>query len=53
MYIAMGPMMGLPAPWFFVGEENSLISALAQLLLTIPVLFINRHFFQRVQGPAA
>ena len=46
MYIAMGPMMGLPAPWFFVGEENSLISALAQLLLTIPVLFINRHFFQ-------
>ena len=46
MYIAMGHMMGLPVPWFFMGEENSLISALAQLILTVPVLFINRHFFQ-------
>ena len=46
MYIAMGHMMGLPVPWFFVGEENSLVSALAQLILTVPVLFINRHFFQ-------
>ena len=46
MYIAMGHMMGLPVPWFFVGEENSLMSALAQLILTVPVLFINRHFFQ-------
>ena len=46
MYIAMGGMMGLPVPWFFVGMENSLVNALAQLLLTIPVLFINRHFFQ-------
>ena len=46
MYIAMGSMMGLPVPWFFVGMENSLVNALAQLLMTIPVLFINRHFFQ-------
>ena len=46
MYIAMGGMMGLPVPWFLVGMENSLVNALAQLLLTIPVLFINRHFFQ-------
>ena len=45
MYIAMGPMMGLPAPSFLIGTENALISALAQLLLTIPVIFINRHFF--------
>ena len=45
MYIAMGPMMGLPAPSFLVGTENALVSALAQLLLTIPVIFINRHFF--------
>ena len=46
MYIAMGSMLGLPVPWFFVGAENSMISALAQLILTVPVLFINRHFFQ-------
>ena len=25
MYIAMGGMMGLPVPWFFVGMENSLV----------------------------
>ena len=46
MYVAMGPMMGLPAPSFLVGTENALISALTQLLITIPILFINRHFFQ-------
>ena len=46
MYIAMGSMLGLPVPWFFVGAENSMISALAQLILTVPVLLINRHFFQ-------
>ena len=32
MYIAMGSMLGLPVPWFFVGAENSMISALAQLI---------------------
>lgn len=46
MYIAMGGMLGLPEPWFFEGMENSLVNALAQLVLTVPVLFINRHFFQ-------
>lgn len=46
MYIAMGHMLFLPVPWFFLGVENSMISALAQLILTVPVLFINRHFFQ-------
>ena len=46
MYVAMGPMMGLPAPDFLVGMENSLISALTQLLITIPIIVINGHFFQ-------
>ena len=46
MYVAMGHMMGLPVPGFLVGTENAMISALVQLLLTIPVLFINRHFYQ-------
>ncbi len=46
MYIAMGSMMGLPVPGILVGMENSLVSALAQLVLTVPVLFINRHFYQ-------
>ena len=46
MYVAMGPMMSLPVPGFLVGMENSLISALTQLLLTITVMIINRHFYQ-------
>ena len=45
MYIAMGAMMGLPVPGILTGMENSLISALTQLLLTIPVLVLNRKFF--------
>ncbi len=46
MYIAMGPMIYLPVPDFLSGMENALVSALAQLVITVPILFINRHFFQ-------
>lgn len=46
MYLAMGSMLGLPVPGFFTGTQNALVSALAQLLLTVPVIFINRHFYQ-------
>ena len=46
MYIAMGPMLSLPVPGFLLGMENMLVSAMAQLLLTLPILFVNRHFFQ-------
>ena len=45
MYIAMGSMMGLPQPFFFVGEENMLVLALAQLLVTLPVLYLGRSYF--------
>ncbi len=42
MYIAMGGMMGLPLPSFF---ESPLTSAFTQLLITVPVLIINKKFF--------
>ena len=45
MYIAMGPMMGIPTPGIFVGMENALISALTQLIITIPIIVINLHFY--------
>ena len=45
MYVAMGAMMGLPVPSFLEGTENTLVSALLQLVLTIPILVINRHFY--------
>ena len=43
MYVSMGHMAGLPLPRAFA--ENGAILAFTQLLLTAPVLFINRKFF--------
>jgi len=45
MYIAMGSMMGLPVPSIFIGEENAVIFAFTQLLLTIPVIYVNRKYY--------
>ncbi len=45
MYVAMGAMMGLPVPPFLTGMENALISALTQLLITLPILVFNRKFY--------
>ncbi|MGD9475441.1 MAG: heavy metal translocating P-type ATPase [Eubacteriaceae bacterium] len=44
-YLAMGPMIGLPIPTFLAGQQNVLINALTQMLLTIPVMIINRQFY--------
>jgi len=45
MYIAMGHMIGLPVPHIFHGAENSAVFAFAQLLLTLPVVYVNRKFY--------
>ena len=45
MYLTMGHMVGLPLPPFLDGTENALRYALAQLVLTLPVVWINRAFF--------
>jgi Cu2+-exporting ATPase/Cu+-exporting ATPase len=44
-YLHMGLMYGWPLPSFVKGEANMLINALIQLLLSLPVLFANRHYF--------
>ncbi len=46
MYIAMGQMLGLPMPAVLRGEENIVINAFTQLLIAIPILFINRRFYE-------
>lgn len=46
MAIAMGPMMGISIP-FFSGHGNEANHALIQLLLTLPVVFLNRTYFSR------
>lgn len=44
-YISMGHMLGMPLPSILLGHENVLIFALVQLLLTVPILFLNRSYF--------
>ena len=45
MLLSMGPMVGIPAPAFLRGVENAALMCMAQLLLTLPVLLLNRRFF--------
>lgn len=45
-YISMGHMMGAPLPNIFHGTQNALIFAFTQFLLTIPIVFINFHYFK-------
>ena len=44
-YMCMGHMFGWPLPGFLTGHEHMMVFALTQLLLLVPVLFINRRFF--------
>lgn len=45
MYLTMGHMAGLPLPGFLSGMENALAAAFTQLLLTLPVVYVNRTYF--------
>ena len=44
-YVAMGPMFGWPLPPILSGSKNLMVLALTQLLLCVPILFVNRHYF--------
>ena len=45
MYVSMGHMVGLSLPSFLHGTKNAISFAFTQFLLTLPVIFINWHFF--------
>ncbi len=45
-YLCMGHMLGLPLPHIFTGHENMMVFALTQLLLTVPIIFLNFHYFR-------
>ena len=45
-YISMGHMLGAPLPAFLVGTENALAFGLTQLLLTLPILYINDKYYK-------
>ena len=46
LYVAMGPMVGLPLPSFLVGVKNAATMALVQFFLTLPVVYVNRQYYQ-------
>ena len=45
-YISMGHMMGAPLPGFLIGPENSIAFGLTQLLLTLPIMYINDKYYR-------
>ncbi len=46
MYISMHHMLPYyPLPPIFHGEENALVYAFTQMILTLPIMYINRKFF--------
>lgn len=47
MYVSMGHMVGLPLPSFLSGHANAVSFAFTQLLLCLPVVFVNFNFFKK------
>lgn len=45
MYISMGPMINLPVPEFLNPVTGALAFAIAQLILTIPVMYYGKEYF--------
>lgn len=46
MYVSMGSMVGLPQPAFLSGHGNAVSFAFTQFLMCIPILYVNRKYFQ-------
>ncbi|MGI6204676.1 MAG: heavy metal translocating P-type ATPase [Anaerovoracaceae bacterium] len=47
MYVSMGRMWGWPLPQFLLGTENSVSMAFTLLLLSVPIIFVNRVYYTR------
>ena len=45
MYITMGHMVNLPEISFLAGTKNAVAFALTQMLLTLIIMYTNRHYF--------
>ncbi len=46
MYVSMGHMVGLPLPPILSGHEHAHFFAFTQLVLTLVILLVNRHYFK-------
>jgi Cu+-exporting ATPase len=45
-YISMGHMMGAPLPAGLLGHENAVAFGLTQLLLTLPIMYLNDKYYK-------
>lgn len=46
LYIAMGHMFKFPLPSILHGEKNTITFAFLQFLLTLPIVYVNRKYYQ-------
>jgi Cu+-exporting ATPase len=46
LYLAMGHMLKLPLPEGIMGTSNAITFAFTQLILTIPIVYVNRKYYQ-------
>ena len=46
LYISMGHMIGIPTPIWLHGTKNAGNFAFLQLLLTLPIVYVNRKYYQ-------
>ncbi|MEG2192432.1 MAG: cation transporter, partial [Oscillospiraceae bacterium] len=47
MYISMGSMWGAPIPSVLLGHKNAISFAFIQFLLCLPVVYVNRNYFEK------
>ena len=45
MYVGMGHMFGAPLPSFLTGRENAVSYAFLQVLLCLPIIYVNRSYY--------
>ena len=45
MYVTMGHMAGLALPSYLEGLENAVSFAFTQLLLSLPIIYVNRKYY--------
>lgn len=45
LYVAMGDMIGLPMPSWLMGVENAITFAFLQMLLSLPIIYVNRKYY--------
>lgn len=46
MYVAMGNMINIPYPRFLAGYKNAGVFALLQFLIALPIIYVNRKYFE-------